>query len=245
MLTRIWQTYKRQCVIGGIALAVILILVYFYFLFQTGIWYNDVFLVRQTDGSFQGAKDDARFTLDITRTDNGAQIAFSVNDETRQYEVVQTEMNDHPAAQFYEDGALVYEGLALDHGASGRSYLIADEDFNLIDGLLVQSTWQKTRPAEEWFPGYSAQYRWTVIAQEDAYDIRGNPAILVLAIIPAVFLGLDLRYPDLAFELRYRRYVDGDCEPNAYYRFWQKIGRVILAILIAVCLVMGLISRVG
>ena len=152
MLTRIWQTYKRQCVIGGIALAVILILVYFYFLFQTGIWYNDVFLVRQTDGSFQGAKDDARFTLDVTRTDNGAQIAFSVNDETRQYEVVQTEMNNHPAAQFYEDGALVYEGLALDHGASGRSYLIADEDFNLIDGLLVQSTWQKTRPAEEWFP---------------------------------------------------------------------------------------------
>ena len=53
MLTRIWKTYKKQCIIAGVALAAVLIPLYLYFMFQTGIWYQDAFLAEQRDGSFQ------------------------------------------------------------------------------------------------------------------------------------------------------------------------------------------------
>ena len=93
MLTRIWKTYKKQCIIAGVALAAVLIPLYLYFMFQTGIWYQDAFLVEQRDGSFQGKKDGIHYVLHITPTQNGAQIDFSVNGQSRQYEVVKTELD--------------------------------------------------------------------------------------------------------------------------------------------------------
>lgn len=77
---------------------------------------------------------------------------------------------------------------------------------------------------------------------EESYDTRGEPLMLLPALIVAFFLWVDILYPDLFFALRYRRYVDGDCGPSEYYRFWQVIGRVVLAIAIVVFLWMGLLN---
>ena len=118
MLTRIWQTYKRQCVIGGIALAVILILVYFYFLFQTGIWYNDVFLVRQTDGSFKGAG----YALSVTPTPDGTDIVFTANDETRTYSVVNIQ---NSGVEFYQNGTLTH---TMQVEQMGDFFILIDEN---------------------------------------------------------------------------------------------------------------------
>lgn len=82
MLTRIWKTYKKQCIIAIVALAAVLIPLYLYFMFQTGIWYQDAFLVEQRDGSFQGKKDGMHYVLHITPTQNGAQIDFSGTGKT-------------------------------------------------------------------------------------------------------------------------------------------------------------------
>lgn len=67
---------------------------------------------------------------------------------------------------------------------------------------------------------------------------------LFFAALFGIPLFLDILYPDLFFTLRHGRYVDGDCGPSEYYRFWQVIGRVVLAIAIIIFLWMGLLNIV-
>mgnify|MGYP000937526890 FL=1 len=244
MLTRIWKTYKKQCIIAIVALAAVLIPLYLYFMFQTGIWYQDAFLAEQRDGSFQGKKDGIHYVLHITPTQNGAQIDFSVNGQNRQYEVVKTELDGTPGAQFYENGTPVFEGRVLTSNARTHDYMIATEDFDIVDGLDFRIRGDAEPEPVEYFPGYGTQYGWTVMRLEESYDTRGEPLMLLPALIVAFFLWVDILYPDLFFTLRHGRYVDGDCEPSEYYRFWQVIGRVILAIATIIFLWMGLLNIV-
>lgn len=240
MLTRIWKTYKKQCIIVIVALAAVLIPLYLYFMFQTGIWYRDAFLVKQRDGSFQGKKDGIHYVLHVTPTQNGAQIDFSVNGQSRQYEVVKTELDGIPAAEFYENGEQVIEGKVMN--PESNYYLVINNEEDIIDGMDLHISTGEERDPEEYFPKYGTQYGWTVMCLEDSYDRRGEPMFLFFAALFGIPLFLDIRYPDLFFELRYRRYVDGDCEPSEYYRFWQVIGRVILAIATIIFLWMGLLN---
>lgn len=240
MLTRIWKTYKKQCIIAIVALAAVLIPLYLYFMFQTGIWYQDAFLVEQRDGSFQGKKDGIHYVLHITPTQNGAQIDFSVNGQSRQYEVVKTELDGIPAAEFYENGEQVIEGKVMN--PESNYYLVINNEEDIIDGMDLHISTGEERDPEEYFPKYGTQYGWTVMCLEDSYDRRGEPMFLFFAALFGIPLFLDIRYPDLFFELRYRRYVEGDCEPSEYYRFWQVIGRVILAIATIIFLWMGLLN---
>lgn len=244
MLTRIWKTYKKQCIIAIVALAAVLIPLYLYFMFQTGIWYQDAFLAEQRDGSFQGKKDGIHYVLHITPTQNGAQIDFSVNGQNRQYEVVKTELDGTPGAQFYENGTPVFEGRVLTSNAGTHDYMIATEDFDIVDGLDFRIRGDTEPEPVEYFPGYGTQYGWTVMRLEESYDTRGEPLMLLPALIVAFFLWVDILYPDLFFTLRHGRYVDGDCEPSEYYRSWQVIGRVVLAIAIIIFLWMGLLNIV-
>lgn len=240
MLTHIWKTYKKQCIIVIVALAAVLIPLYLYFMFQTGIWYRDAFLVEQRDGSFQGKKDGIHYVLHVTPTQNGAQIDFSVNGQSRQYEVVKTELDGIPAAEFYENGEQVIEGKVMN--PESNYYLVINNEEDIIDGMDLHISTGEERDPEEYFPKYGTQYGWTVMCLEDSYDRRGEPMFLFFAALFGIPLFLDIRYPDLFFELRYRRYVDGDCEPSEYYRFWQVIGRVILAIATIIFLWMGLLN---
>ena len=242
MLTHIWKTYKKQCIIAGVALAAVLIPLYLYFMFQTGIWYQDAFLVEQRDGSFQGKKDGIHYVLHITPTQNGAQIDFSVNGQNRQYEVVKTELDGIPAAEFYENGEQVLEGTVMN--LESNYYLVINNEENVIDGMDIHISTGEERDPEEYFPKYGTQYSWTVMCLEDSYDRRGEPMFLFFAALFGIPLFLDIRYPDLFFELRYRQYVDGDYGPSEYYRFWQVIGRVILAIATIIFLWMGLLNIV-
>lgn len=244
MLTRIWQAYKKQCIIAIVALAAVLIPLYLYFMFQTGIWYQGDFLAKQRDGSFQGKKDGIHYVLHIPPTQNGAQIDFSVDGQSRQYEVVKTELDGTPGAQFYENGTPVFEGRVLTSNARTHDYMIATEDFDIVDGLDFHIRGATEPEPVEYFPGYGTQYGWTVMRLEESYDTRGEPLMLLPALIVAFFLWVDILYPDLFFALRYRRYVDGDCEPSEYYRSWQMIGRVVLAIAIVVCLWMGIFDPI-
>lgn len=242
MLTRIWKTYKKQCIIAIVALAAVLIPLYLYFMFQTGIWYQDAFLAEQRDGSFQGKKDGIHYVLHITPTQNGAQIDFSVNGQNRQYEVVKTELDGIPAAEFYENGEQVLEGTVMN--LESNYYLVINNEENVIDGMDIHISTREEPDPEEYFPKYGTQYGWTVMCLEDSYDRRGEPMFLFFAALFGIPLFRDIRYPDLFFTLRHGRYVDGDCKPSEYYRFWQVIGRVVLAIAIIIFLWMGLLNIV-
>ena len=174
MLTRIWKTYKKQCIIAIVALAAVLIPLYLYFMFQTGIWYQDAFLVEQRDGSFQGKKDGIHYVLHITPTQNGAQIDFSVDGQSRQYEVVKTELDGTPGAQFYENGTPVFEGRVLTLDARTHGYMIATKDFDIVDGLDFRIRGATEPEPVEYFPGYGTQYGWTVMRLEESYDTAAS-----------------------------------------------------------------------
>ena len=204
MLTRIWKTYKKQCIIAIVALAAVLIPLYLYFMFQTGIRYNDAFLVQQKDGSFKGEG----YALSVTPTPNGADITFTANDETRTLQVEQM----------------------------GDFFTLIDENG---EAELPFRILYSNQDEDDLFPTNYELYGWT---REIQTGIRGEPMFLFFAALFGIPLFLDIRYPDLFFELRYRRYVDGNCEPSEYYRFWQVIGRVISAIAIVIFLWMGMLN---
>lgn len=245
LLIRIWQTHRKQCIFAGLAVfAAVLIPAYLYFMFQKGIWYQDAFLLRQGDGCFAGRSRWASYALCITGSDDRWELTFTANGETRQYAVVpqmvDCVLGEHPGAQFYEDDELVCEGVVLNNGPERYRYWVTDRELNLIDGLKIQRVSDEARPPEDLFPGYSMQYSWTAMAQAGEWDTRGEPLMLLPALIAAFFLWVDLLYPDLNFILSHRRWVDGDSEPSEYYRTWQKIGRVVLGVVIVGCLVVGL-----
>lgn len=228
MLTRIWKTYKKQCIIAIVALAAVLIPLYLYFMFQTGIRYNDAFLVQQKDGSFKGEG----YALSVTPTPNGADITFTANDETRTYSVVNTQ---NAGVEFYQNGTLTH---TMQVEQMGDFFTLIDENG---EAELPFRILYSNQDEDDLFPTNYELYGWT---REIQTGIRGEPMFLFFAALFGIPLFLDIRYPDLFFELRYRRYVDGDCEPSEYYRFWQVIGRVISAIAIVIFLWMGLLNIV-
>lgn len=226
MLTRIWQTYKKPCIIIGIVLAVILIPLYLYFMCQTGIWYQDAFLAQQKDGSFKGSG----YALYVNPTSDGADITFTANGETRNYSVVNIA---NAGVEFYQDGTLKRTAQVEQMGP----YFILRDENGQVDVAVRISYSNKNANVDDLFPTDYELYGWS---REIETTMRGEPMYLLIVVPFGVFLFVDIRYPDLFFDLRYRRYIDGDCEPNESYRFWQMIGRLFCVGVIVVCLVLSL-----
>ena len=118
-----------------------------------------------------------------------------MNGQSRQYEVVKTELDGTPGAQFYENGTPVFEGRVLTSNARTHDYMIATEDFDIVDGLDFHIRGDAAPEPVEYFPGYGTQYGWTVMRLEESCDTRGEPLMLLPALIVAFFLWVDILYP--------------------------------------------------
>lgn len=228
MLTRIWQTYKKPCIIIGILLAVILIPLYLYFMCQTGIWYQDAFLAQQKDGSFKGAG----YALYVNPTSAGADITFTANGETRNYSVVNIA---NAGVEFYQDGTLKRTAQVEQ---IGPYFILCDENGQADLAFRISYSYQNA-DVDDLFPTDYELYGWS---REIETTMRGEPMCLLFVVVFGVWLFVDIRYPNLFFAMRYARYVDGDCQPNEAYRFWQMIGRVFAVILIIGGLWVGLLN---
>lgn len=228
MLTRIWQTYKKPCIIISIVLAVILIPLYLYFMCQTGIWYQDAFLAQQKDGSFKGSG----YALYVNPTSAGGDITFTANGETRNYSVVNTA---NAGVEFYQDGTLKRTAQVEQMGP----YFILRDENGQVDVAVRISYSNKNANVDDLFPTDYELYGWS---REIETTMRGEPMCLLFVVVFGVWLFVDIRYPNLFFAMRYARYVDGDCQPNEAYRFWQMIGRVFAVILIIGGLWVGLLN---
>lgn len=228
MLTRIWQTYKKPCIIIGILLAVILIPLYLYFMCQTGIWYQDAFLAQQKDGSFKGSG----YALYVNPTSDGGDITFTANGETRNYSVVNTA---NAGVEFYQDGTLKRTAQVEQ---MGPYFILRDENGEADLAFRISYSYQNA-DVDDLFPTDYELYGWS---REIETTMRGEPMCLLFVVVFGVWLFVDIRYPNLFFAMRYARYVDGDCQPNEAYRFWQMIGRVFAVILIIGGLWVGLLN---
>lgn len=227
------KNYKKTMI--GIACAVLVLILtsmYIYFLFLPGVWHNDTFLYRQSDGRFIGKDAYATYKMRITRTDDGADILFSVNDTKRQYEI---NSENTSSVKIYQDGEMLFEGSAV---RAGSSYMLVDKDGEPVD--IVDVTVDGTVPTDdELFPSINRLYN---LALAYKYDIRGNAAMAVSVLIIFAVLAIDILFPNLFFILGHSLAVE-NAKPSSFYRFMQKIARVVLAIAIVVFVILTFTTR--
>lgn len=118
---------------------------------------------------------------------------------------------------------------------AGDTYLGMDENGDWISGPLIIV--ETGAPSEaELFPSYGQLYAWAIA---EKYDIHGNIVILVCILIVTVILIIDIVFPDFYFLLHYSLAVKGGAEPSDWYRTWQRIGQVIMGIIIIICMMLS------
>ena len=74
------KTSCLLCVLTALLLAVL----YLWAALRPGVWLRDAFLYRQADGSFSGKDAYAAYTMQVAQTENGAEVDFTMDGETRQ-----------------------------------------------------------------------------------------------------------------------------------------------------------------
>ena len=189
--------------------------VYLFAALRPGVWLRDAFLYRKADGSFSGKDAYAAYTMQISQTGNGAEVAFSLDGETRRYLI---EANGESDIKIYQDGALIFAGSAL--GDPGDAILWREDDGDLADEVkvIVNGEYQK---ADLW-PSCGWLYN---VAVGGRRETRGSVALLLPMGALALLLLLDLRFPLLFWNLRHGLEVYGG-EPTDWYYSMQRVGRI-------------------
>jgi len=222
------EMWKRHRLAGWILCAAVglaALAAYLYALFLPGVWYRDVFLYQQKDGSFQGEDTYAVYRMEMETEPGAAEVVFSVNDVTHTYRL--THDRDSRKTQIFEDNELKFSGEVWLTDGIG---LYMDENGEIVNTVeMVVRTYPPK--VEELFPGYTTLLYWGV---EGERDTRGKPIGLVFALLLGVILFVDIRFPDLHFHFRHGMAVDGG-KPSDMYRAGQKLGRVLLVIGMLFC----------
>ena len=220
---KLWKNHRKICVAAYAAAALLLLCAYLFAAFRAGIWYEDVFLYRQPDGTFSGEKDGVSYGLSVSSGEGDKMVAFSVNEETRMYRVVENDP-DTGESSVYEGEKLLFRGMAV---PMDGYYLLTEKEDETGDYTAVHKNGEPLGFPEAAFV-YGA-------AQLDT-SFRGNMAFLALVFVFAVILAVDCAFPQLEYKLRYARFSDGG--PSDWYYFSQKVARVCLGVAVFVCVVL-------
>ncbi len=229
MFERIFS--KKRNVVIAICIAAVLFVLYLCALLRSGVWCGDTFLYKQKNGSFSGSDYYADYEMYIEKTNEKAQITFSVNDETRVYTIEYSGAHD---AKIFENDALIFEGEAI---KINGEYFLNDKNKNLepVSVNVVAGRYVPTN--DDLFPSARSLYSWA----EGERDLRGNLVMFFIVILAIAFLALDIVFPDLFFILEYSLAVDGG-EPSDWYRMGQVIGRFILGITIIIFVALSFVK---
>jgi len=228
-MEKIWDRHKKGCIVILTLLLVILFGIYLRAMLLTGVWHSDAFLYRQNDGSFEGSDMYGVYRMNIEKVSGGAEIDFSVNDTKKHYKIT----DNSSIVKIFENNALVFEGRARDMGG----VIMLEDKSGEFQDIITVRVGGVTPSVEELFPTYTRLYS---LAIAEKYDVRGNFTMFFLMLLAALFLFLDLRFPNLFWILEHRMEVDGG-EPSDWYRFGQSIGRIILAVGILVLVIMSFV----
>ena len=229
-MKNILNRYRKQCIITGFILLVVMLALYFRALFLPGLWHGDAFLYKQDDGSFIGSDIYANYEMNINPADYGKNIQFRVNEKTKDYQIKYDESDLDKKVEILENGNTIFSGKSF---RTGDSWMLLDDEYNSPDEIIFH-VGNYIPTEEDLFPGYTRLYNWSV---SNNNDTRGNPGVLILILIFAVILFLDIKFPTLFWLLEHRLDVDGG-EPSDWYYFGQKVGRFSLLIGILVCVVL-------
>ncbi|MBE6916202.1 MAG: hypothetical protein E7471_06200 [Ruminococcaceae bacterium] len=195
--------------------AVVLVAVYLVAFFKPGVWHRNAFLYREADGVYSGTDEFAEYRLQV----QGDELSFTVNDITRRYTV--KTVGD--AVTIREEETVLFSGKVLPFG---DTYMLENENGELEIPITIIAG--GVSPEEsELFPNVNQLYEWAVVRED---SVRGDFGALAVLLISALFLALDLIFPNLFFYLSHGLAVDGG-EPSAFYRFGQTVSRILLGLL--------------
>ena len=103
------KTSCLLCVLTALLLAVL----YLWAALRPGVWLRDAFLYRQADGSFSGKDAYAAYTMQVAQTENGAEVEFTMDGETRHYRLEsKAEGMSDPGVKIEQDGVVIFTGVA-------------------------------------------------------------------------------------------------------------------------------------
>lgn len=229
MFQQFYAAHKRLCRAAGAVLAAALLAVYLRALLLPGLWYQDVFLRRQADGSFSGSSLGTACSARITPEADGANVRVTIDNETRDYRLTRDTASGR--VEVYENGVLSSAGTL--YGGEGEAVTYLPDDLEDAVQVTVVTT---DNPAAEALSFPDAA--WLARAAFSAKcDTRGQPVLLLPIALFAVGLVLDLVWPDLFWQLRHGLAVNGG-EPSHFYRVDQTVGRgvAVVGILVLVWL---------
>lgn len=211
------QVFRNVLVI---TCAVVLVAVYLVAFFKPGVWHRQTFLYREADYVYSGQDEFAYYHLQVFPQESGVTVSFRVNDTTREY-AVETEGD---ALTICEGETVLFSGKVLPFG---DTYMLENENGELEIPITVIAG-GVTPEESELFPNVNQLYDWAIVRED---SVRGDFGALAVLLISALFLALDLIFPNLFFYLSHGLAVDGG-EPSAFYRFGQIISRILLGLLI-------------
>ncbi len=223
-----FDKHRALCLIVLGIFAVVLFVFYFRALTQPGIWYRQSFLAQQEDGSFFGRDEWYNaYRLSIpSKTSDEAEVLLNVNDETRVYRVTFGDV-----VTIAENETTVFTGQVYE----GDPKILVDQAGEPIFPLTVYAG-GVTPEQEELFPNLNTVYYW---AEMETPDTRGDISVIFLLVLILAFLFVDIRWPNLFWNIRYFLAVDGG-EPSEFYRVCQGVGRVLMVVLFFIAALAGL-----
>lgn len=228
MLMERLRERKTLRILLGVAVGAVILALYLSAMFRPGLRYFDTFLYQQKDGSFSGADGDVRYRMEMSPAEGGKEILFAVNDLTHRYQI----HTDPTDVQIFRDGSLVFRGTNSNTAGTG---LLLDENGRFVDVGVAVTMGNVTPDPSKLFPSLSQLYCW---AATEPVENHGEPIALLYIAVIAIALILDIVFPDLAYYLRHGLEVDGG-EPSDFYRFNQRLGRIVGVIGILVIMIMS------
>jgi len=234
-MAHFFAEHKKKLTIAAVAVMIILFFIYLYAFSRPGVWHGDAFLYLQDDGSFRGNDVFAEYEMQLTRGETSSQILFKVNDTVNSYNVLHTPITNsrYWNIEIIENGASVFKGETI----STDPVMLMDENEKLDIHFSVSTghDFFDVPTTDELFPTNAQLVNWII---DGTHEIRGNLVMLIMIFIFTLFLTLDLAFPRLFFYLEHGLDVIGG-EPSDFFLFGQKIGRVLFAIGILVCVVLS------
>ena len=104
---------KTSCLLCVLT-ALLLTVLYLWAALRPGVWLRDAFLYRQADGSFSGKDAYAAYTMQVAQMENGAEVDFTMDGETRHYRLEsKAEGMSDPGVKIEQDGVVIFTGTAL------------------------------------------------------------------------------------------------------------------------------------
>ncbi|WP_078553536.1 hypothetical protein [Bacillus alkalicellulosilyticus] len=216
--------------LGIILLLILITIFYVRAFFTTGMYYDQSFLQKNTNGSasqYIGKNDYGEFYISVFEQENNNTVVtyqlpnnisetFTVSFREPEYGDVGIEsITDSQGTQLF-DGEYSKEQLFL-YDETGNPFI--------EDDAIIQIRVNRESPYQS---GYVIPLKNVVDVAYFANDtIRGKVELFILALFLFIITGIDFKFPLLFFKLRYFLYVR-DPEPSYLYIMMQKISRYVL-----------------